>query len=391
MAAEPVSAALFGRVARLVAGVRGKRELLGEAAELARRQNGGRALRRDRPAGPRRYRNGGDEPWRRRPRPRAARGDVEGTGLGVCHVRRRRRIRTKELPRPRGGALAVRERVDGDGYLGVGVLSDVCAVVLSCLLLLRGHRRPFRHQMPRASARGRMPPHGVAGSCRNCQAPYTKSKVTWRDGAPCFRGHGASVAASRGKSSCFPGVTSDRGTATVPRKSSPVTVSSSQHSKPQELRRGQRLRELGVPLRRDGVLDGLGLPPVAGPARDRARNRRVSRPPARRSLAGVILSDARIGMSFSTAFVSGRRPLAQAFLSARLLGLLVELELARAANPFFLLTACAANTWSRCGVWPLKIETGTCPRSGLRKLEIAIEICARPRAEIATKLCLRRL
>ena len=58
----------------------------------------------------------------------------------------------------------------------------------------------------------------------------TKSKVTWRDGAPCFRGHGASVAASRGKSSCFPGVTSDRGTATVPRKSSPVTVSSSQHS-----------------------------------------------------------------------------------------------------------------------------------------------------------------
>ena len=58
----------------------------------------------------------------------------------------------------------------------------------------------------------------------------TKSKVTWRDGAPCFRGHGASVAASKGKSSCFPDVTSDRGTATVPRKSSPVTVSSSQHS-----------------------------------------------------------------------------------------------------------------------------------------------------------------
>ena len=58
----------------------------------------------------------------------------------------------------------------------------------------------------------------------------TKSKVTWRDGAPCFRGHGASVAASRGKSSCFPDATSARGTATVPRKSSPVTVSSSQHS-----------------------------------------------------------------------------------------------------------------------------------------------------------------
>ena len=58
----------------------------------------------------------------------------------------------------------------------------------------------------------------------------TKSKVTWRDGAPCFRGHGASVAARRGKSSCFPAVTSARGTATVPRKSSPVTVSSSQHS-----------------------------------------------------------------------------------------------------------------------------------------------------------------
>ena len=75
----------------------------------------------------------------------------------------------------------------------------------------------------------------VAGSRTHMKAARdaairTKSKVTWRDGAPCFRGHGASVAARRGKSSCFPGVTSARGTATVPRKSSPVTVSSSQHS-----------------------------------------------------------------------------------------------------------------------------------------------------------------
>ena len=68
------------------------------------------------------------------------------------------------------------------------------------------------------------PPEGPRASA------YTKSKVTWSDGAPCFRGHGASVAANRGKSSCFPDVTSARGTATVPRKSSPVTVSSSQHS-----------------------------------------------------------------------------------------------------------------------------------------------------------------
>ena len=75
------------------------------------------------------------------------------------------------------------------------------------------------------SARGRIPTHA-----ERTLSAYTISKVTWRDGAPCFRGHGASVAASKGKSSCFPGVTSDRGTATVPRKSSPVTVSSSQHS-----------------------------------------------------------------------------------------------------------------------------------------------------------------
>ena len=67
------------------------------------------------------------------------------------------------------------------------------------------------------SARGRIPTHAE----RTLPA-YTISKVTWRDGAPCFRGHGASVAASRGKSSCFPAVTSARGTATVPRKSSPV-------------------------------------------------------------------------------------------------------------------------------------------------------------------------
>ena len=69
------------------------------------------------------------------------------------------------------------------------------------------------------SARGRIPTHA-----ERTLSAYTISKVTWRDGAPCFRGHGASVAASKGKSSCFPDVTSDRGTATVPRKSSPVIV-----------------------------------------------------------------------------------------------------------------------------------------------------------------------
>ena len=41
-----------------------------------------------------------------------------------------------------------------------------------------------------------------------------------------------------------------------------------------ELRRGQRLRELGVPLRRDRVLDGLGLPPVAAVLRRPARDAR---------------------------------------------------------------------------------------------------------------------
>ena len=48
------------------------------------------------------------------------------------------------------------------------------------------------------SARGRIPTHA-----ERTLSAYTISKVTWRDGAPCFRGHGASVAASRGKSSCL--------------------------------------------------------------------------------------------------------------------------------------------------------------------------------------------
>ena len=40
------------------------------------------------------------------------------------------------------------------------------------------------------SARGRIPTHA-----ERTLSAYTISKVTWRDGAPCFRGHGASVAA----------------------------------------------------------------------------------------------------------------------------------------------------------------------------------------------------
>ena len=76
-------------------------------------------------------------------------------------------------------------------------------------MLLSARGRTPSGDSPRRAARvgidlrGECRGDGVAGSRARMKAARdaairTKSKVTWRDGAPCFRGHGASVAASRG-------------------------------------------------------------------------------------------------------------------------------------------------------------------------------------------------
>ena len=57
-----------------------------------------------------------------------------------------------------------------------------------------------------------------------------------------------------------------------------------------ELRRGQRLRELGVPLRRDRVLDGLRLPPIPTILRRPARDARPA-VDVRRGLAAPAAQD----------------------------------------------------------------------------------------------------